>query len=61
MRLDRVIAMREDGQISTDGVDLIDDAVADEVEVSVSVSRLELNSTHLHFVAHIKKNEPPIF
>jgi hypothetical protein len=53
--------MREDGQISTDGVDLIDDAVADEVEVSVSVSRLELYSTHLHFVTHIKKNEPPIF
>ena len=61
MRLDGVVAMREDGQVSTDGVDLIYEAVADEVEVAVAVSRLQLRSARFHFVAYIKKNQATIF
>ena len=58
MRLDGVVAARQNGQVSTYGLDLVDCSVAHEVEVAFTVPGFESRPPRAHIVADVEEYEP---
>ena len=57
MRLNGVVAARQDGQVSTYGLDFVDNSVAHEVDVAFADPGLESRPTRAHVVADEQEDE----
>ncbi len=61
VRFNGMITRCQDRQITSNGIGFVDVSVTDEIEVSVSVSRLELDPTRFHFVTDVQENKTTLF